>query len=325
MRPGAPGPAPTSHTQPASNAGKASASRRAKPLAFSIPVQAVAGVVFIIGPLARSLYTTRYSRAPIAVGFGAIATGWEELVEPVRRVLILGGTTEARELAALLEEAGIRTLTSLAGVTRHPMKPAGAVRLGGFGGVAGLTDFLARERPDAVCDATHPFAARMSQHAAEAATAVGIPLLRLERPPWEPQPGDDWLVCDDIAAAADAVPPHARVFLTIGRKEAPRFLARADLAGVARMIEPLGREPPPGWRIILDRPPYPLGAEIQLFETESFTVLVTKNSGGEVMRTKLDAARANRVSGDHGGASGKAASSCGTDRRERRPPPHEYA
>ncbi|CAN5368049.1 cobalt-precorrin-6A reductase [soil metagenome] len=214
------------------------------------------------------------------------------MASSAKRVLIMGGTTEARELSVLLERAGIGALTSLAGVTRHPAEPAGDLRKGGCGGVSGLKDFLAREQPGAVCDATHPFAAQMSNHVAEATGALGIPLLRLERPPWEAQPGDNWQVFNDISAAVEGVPRNSRVFLTIGRKEAPVFFARSDITGVARMIEPLESAAPRGWRIILQRPPYSYGDELNLMRKQSFTVLVTKNSGGGVMRAKLDAARA---------------------------------
>lgn len=211
---------------------------------------------------------------------------------PDRRVLILGGTADARKLSALLEEHGVRTLTSLAGITSNPAPPAGEGRRGGFGGVPGLTEFLEQEQFDAVCDATHPFAAQISAHAATAAKAVKVPLLRIERPAWVPGINDHWTIFGRVAGAVAGIARGAHVLLTIGRKEAAAFFARPDLTGVARMIEPFEGEPPPRWRIVLERPPYSLEDEIRLLQSERFTVLVTKNSGGNSMRAKLDAARA---------------------------------
>lgn len=208
------------------------------------------------------------------------------------RILILGGTADARRLSAILEERGIRTLTSLAGVTADPARPAGEWRRGGFGGASGLTAFLAQEKFDAVCDATHPFAAQMSANALAAAEAAKLPLIRLERPPWRPGPDDNWTVFEGIAEAAAGVPRNAHVLLTIGRKEAGAFFARPDLTGAARMIEPFEGKPPSRWRIILERPPFPFEAELRLLQSDRFTVLVTKNAGGDSMRAKLDAARA---------------------------------
>src|ERR1700710_1527222 len=119
------------------------------------------------------------------------------------RVLILGGTSEARGLAELVARSpDIRAMLSLAGRTRTPHPQPIATRIGGFGGIDGLCDYLQAERIDRVVDATHPFAAQMSRHAAAACARAGIPLLILSRPPWQQQPGDVWT---EVAGLEDAV------------------------------------------------------------------------------------------------------------------------
>jgi precorrin-6A/cobalt-precorrin-6A reductase len=208
-----------------------------------------------------------------------------------RPILILGGTREARELAAMLVEQGFGVITSLAGVTENPLLPPGMVRRGGFGGAAGLARYLEDQSFALVVDATHPFAARISAHAREACAAAGLPLLRLERPAWRAGEGDRWTSVASAAEAAAAVPPGARVLLTIGRKDLFPFLARPGLTGVLRMIEPTPEALPQGWTLLLERPPFTLAAERQLMADQAITCLVTKNAGGEATAAKLAAAR----------------------------------
>src|SRR5687767_13175582 len=120
------------------------------------------------------------------------------------RVLILGGTTEGRELAsACAAVPGLEVISSLAGRTTSPLLPAGEVRIGGFGGIDGLTDYLRRQRIDAVVDATHPFAATMTAHAVAASDQAKVPLLVLRRPGWIEQPGDQWHRVPDLIVAAE--------------------------------------------------------------------------------------------------------------------------
>jgi precorrin-6A/cobalt-precorrin-6A reductase len=208
------------------------------------------------------------------------------------RILILGGTGEARALATALVESGIDVVTSFAGVTAEPALPPGKIRRGGFGGVEGLSGYLAEADIGLIADATHPFAAVISRHAGEAAAARNIPYLRLERPQWRAGPGDRWQIVADIAAAVAAVPPAASAFVTIGRKELAAFAAREDLRVIARAIEPPDFVLPPGWKLILARPPFTVEAEIALMRGEGVSMLVSKNSGGEAGQAKLAAARA---------------------------------
>lgn len=208
-----------------------------------------------------------------------------------RRILILGGTREARELAAALAEGGYDVTTSLAGVTSRPLRHAGALRLGGFGGAAGLIRYLAAERMEAVIDATHPFAARMSANAHRACRAQGIPLLRLERPPWRPADGDKWIAATGAQDAADLLPIGARALVTIGRQEIACFFLRSGLTGVARMIEAPPLPPPPGWTVLRERPPFSVDAEMALITHHAISHLVTKNAGGADTEAKIVAAR----------------------------------
>jgi precorrin-6A/cobalt-precorrin-6A reductase len=210
----------------------------------------------------------------------------------MNKVLILGGTGEARALAAALVARRIDVVTSLAGVTSAPVLPPGEIRRGGFGGADGLATYLARGGIGLVADATHPFAAVISHHGAQAAAASGVAYLRLERPAWVPAPGDRWQQVADVAAAVAAVPPAATALVTIGRKELSAFARRDDVTVIARAIERPGFVLPRGWKLLLARPPFALEDEIALMRAESVSVLVTKNAGGEATTPKLAAARA---------------------------------
>jgi precorrin-6A/cobalt-precorrin-6A reductase len=204
------------------------------------------------------------------------------------RVLLLGGTTEARLLAGELVARHDVTV-SLAGRVRAPLPLPGTVRVGGFGGVDGLVAWLRAHGTDAVVDATHPFASTMTAHAAAACTLVDVPLLRLQRPAWTPVPGDDWRPVADLPAAAEvAAGLGERVFLTTGRSGLAVF-AGVDRWFLVRSVDP--PEPPvPGrMRVLLDRGPFTLDGERSLLREHAIDVLVTKNSGGPA--PKLAAAR----------------------------------
>ena len=206
-------------------------------------------------------------------------------------ILILGGTGEARGLAAALVGRGVDVVTSLAGVTAVPVLPLGKIRRGGFGGVDGLAAYLAEAGIGLVADATHPFAVGISRHAGEAAGRRGIPYVRLERPAWRAGPGDRWQEVADVAAAVAALAPGATALVTIGRKDLAAFASRDDLRVIARAIEPPGFALPGKWTLVLARPPFAVEAETALMEGHGVSVLVTKNAGGEATRAKLVAAR----------------------------------
>lgn len=210
---------------------------------------------------------------------------------PAEHILVLGGTSLARDLADALIGRGFQTTTSLAGVTRAPVLPQGCVRQGGFGGVDGLIRFLRQEEIAAIADATHPFAAQISAHASAAATATSVPYLRLEPPPWTAGSRDKWLSVTSVAAAAEALPCHARVLATIGRKEIGRLFARSDLTGIARMIEPPAGSLPESWKVLLSRPPFSVESETALFRVHDLTHVVAKNSGNQTGFAKFVAAR----------------------------------
>jgi precorrin-6A/cobalt-precorrin-6A reductase len=219
----------------------------------------------------------------------------KSLVMPVKRILILGGTSEARSLAAELVELRQDVVTSLAGVTAEPLLPVGRVRRGGFGGADRLAAYLLAEKFDVVVDATHPFAAQISANAVAAATQTGVKLLRLERPEWKPDTGDDWRDVADMNEAIAVLPNHARVFVSTGRKGLGGLFARKDLSGVIRAIEPLAENVPVRWTVQLERPPFSLQHETAMLKQHAITHLLTKNAGGAVMATKLLAARQLRI------------------------------
>lgn len=210
------------------------------------------------------------------------------------KVLLLGGTGEARELAAQLVAENIDVTSSLAGRTKDLRLPDGAVRVGGFGGVTGLTAWLHANPVDAVVDATHPFAATMTEHAVTATREVGVPLLVLRRPGWSETSGDDWHWVGTAEAAAELLPSLGdRAFLTIGRQGLETF-ATTGLWTLARCVDP--PEPRPTWcTLLLDRGPYDVAAELDLLRQHRIGVLVTKDSGGPQTEAKLTAARELRI------------------------------
>jgi precorrin-6A/cobalt-precorrin-6A reductase len=208
------------------------------------------------------------------------------------KVLILGGTGEARELAARLVALGDDVTTSLAGRTSAPRPPEGRLRVGKFGGIPGLVAYLTAGGFERLVDATHPYAGLISINAVAASRRTGIPLVRLMRPPWQEPAGAGWVHVADIAAAAKALPPGATAMVTTGHEGLAILLERDDCTLVVRLIEPPELPLPRHVRLILSRPPYTLAGERALFEREGITHLVTKNSGGEQTRAKLDAAQA---------------------------------
>jgi len=204
------------------------------------------------------------------------------------RVLILGGTTEARELAAALPPASV--ISSLAGRTSSPLALNGEVRIGGFGGIEGLVAYLRDERIGAMVDATHTFAATMTAHAVAAASATGVPLLVLRRPGWTERPGDRWHRVPSMAAAAERLPGlGSRVFLTTGRQEIAAFAPIDECWFLARSVEPPSPPMPRRLEVLLDRGPFTLDGESRLLREHRIDVLVSKDSGGTA--PKLAAAR----------------------------------
>jgi precorrin-6A/cobalt-precorrin-6A reductase len=205
--------------------------------------------------------------------------------------LILGGTAEARALAGALHERGVAVTSSLAGRVARPRLPAGGVRIGGFGGPDALAAWLTAHEIRAVVDATHPFAQRISASAVVAAPSAGVPLLRLDRPGWSAGPGDRWTWVDDLHAAAAAIPALGdRVLLTTGRQGLSVF-AGIRAWCLVRCVDPPDPPLPARHQLLLDRGPYTLAGELELLERHAIDVVVTKDSGGDHTRSKLDAAR----------------------------------
>ncbi len=208
-------------------------------------------------------------------------------------VLILGGTAEARELAARLAvRPDLRVISSLAGRVAEPAPRAGEMRIGGFGGVDGLASWLRAQHVAAVVDATHPFAQTISAHAALACARSQTPLLRLLRPPWTAGPGDDWQEASSLRAAADLLPSAGqRAFLTIGRQGLHVFAGLDQTWFLIRCASPPAGPLPAARHVIVARDPGDAGAERAIMTQYRIDVLVTTNSGGELTAGKLAAAK----------------------------------
>ncbi|MBD2899038.1 Precorrin-6A reductase [Actinomadura sp. RB99] len=216
------------------------------------------------------------------------------LEEPLR-VLLLGGTGEARRLAGhLAGDPRYDVISSLAGRTADPDLPPGRTRIGGFGGPDGLAAWLRDERIGAVVDATHPFAALMTESAVLAAERTGVPLLVLRRPGWTEGPGDDWRRVPSLEAAAADLPGE-RVFLTTGRKNLAAFAGDARRWFLVRSVDPPEPPLPPRMEAVLARGPFTVGEELALMREHAIDALVTKDSGSAMTSAKLAAARTLRI------------------------------
>jgi precorrin-6A/cobalt-precorrin-6A reductase len=208
------------------------------------------------------------------------------------KVLILGGTSEARRLAERLAgDARFLALLSFAGRTQSLVDPGVPHRVGGFGGVDGLVAHLRQGGYRALIDATHPFAAQMSRNAVSAAALVGVPLARLEGPAWQPLAGDRWLEARDMQHAAELLGPSpCRVFSSIGRLELDAFLAAPQHDYLIRAVDPFVPALPRA-RLIVARGPFELSSECALLERERIDIVVSKNSGTPSTYAKIEAAR----------------------------------
>ena len=218
------------------------------------------------------------------------------------RILILGGTGEAARLARLLEaRTEYDVVTSLAGRTRRPAAVPGRVRTGGFGGVEGLSAYLASERVDVVVDATHPFAEAISRHAACACGALGVPRVQLWRPAWSPLEGDRWLRVATPGAAAEAVAEapvsdNGCVFLSTGARDVQAFGELRTVRFLVRLVDaPPAPLPLARCELVVARGPFAVADERRLFHEHRVELLVCKNSGGAATHPKLVAARELRI------------------------------
>jgi precorrin-6A/cobalt-precorrin-6A reductase len=212
----------------------------------------------------------------------------------MRHILILGGTAEARQLAGRLSQRhDLATTLSLAGRTAAPAEQTVPVRIGGFGGTDGLAAYLKAQRIDVLIDATHPYAAVMSAHAAEAAARCNVRLLALRRPPWSAVAGDQWIEVDTISDAVTALGPMPRhVFLTVGRRDIDAFAATPQHSYLIRSVDPI--DPPlrvPEATYVMARGPFSEADDRALMTAHQIDVVVAKNSGGDATYGKMAAAR----------------------------------
>jgi precorrin-6A/cobalt-precorrin-6A reductase len=213
----------------------------------------------------------------------------------MKKILILGGTTEARQLAGKLAARADRSITlSLAGRTESPVAQSVPTRVGGFGGANGLAAYLLETSTDLLIDATHPHAAQISANAAQAARNAGVPIMALRRPGWQQAAGDRWTLVDSVADAVKALGSvPRRVFLALGRQEVAAFEAAPRHHYLIRSVDPVEpRLAVPDASYLLARGPFRETEERALLEKHGIDVVVSKNSGGEATYGKIAAARA---------------------------------
>jgi precorrin-6A/cobalt-precorrin-6A reductase len=210
------------------------------------------------------------------------------------RVLILGGTADANRLAAAVaNDARIDAVLSYAGRTENPTPQPISWRVGGFGGIDGLANYLRAENIARVVDATHPFAAQISAHAVSACAVAAVPLLALERPPWQRALGDRWIEVEDLTAAAEALgAAPRRGFLGIGRQQLETFAAHPQHAYLVRLVDPPRAPLPlPDAEVIVARGPFEREADRVMLRHHRIDLMVAKNAGGDYASAKIEAAR----------------------------------
>ncbi|WP_231750589.1 MULTISPECIES: cobalt-precorrin-6A reductase [unclassified Dietzia] len=212
------------------------------------------------------------------------------------RILLLGGTEEARRLAELMVTAGLDVVTSLTGTPSRPRMPRGEVRIGGFGGPEDLARWLRESRASAVIDASDPFATGVSASATRAARETGTPLLRVLRPPWAPEDGDRWIPVADVDAASRLVRERfRRPMLTVGRGGPTAFAGDTRGSYLIRCAEPPPGLLPHRYLLVLDRGPFGIESERTLMSRHRIDVLVTRNTGAQSTVATLRAARDLRI------------------------------
>jgi precorrin-6A/cobalt-precorrin-6A reductase len=211
------------------------------------------------------------------------------------KILILGGTEEARLLADALAGMGQEVVTSYAGRTTDPLLPQGEIRSGGFGGARGLADYIINSGIQRLVDATHPYSVQIATNAVEASKYTGVPLVRLTRAPWKEPQYAFWHHVQTAEDAAAGLPPGARVLLTVGHRKLDVYFARTDCSFVVRSIEPPEKELPVHAQSVIARPPFFVGGETELMRYQGITHLITKNSGGVQTEAKLRAAQELRL------------------------------
>lgn len=196
-------------------------------------------------------------------------------------------------MADALAQAGLAAVYSIAGRTEAPRLPNLPHRIGGFGGVSGLAQYLRAEQITHVIDATHPFAAQISRHAVAASASLDLPLIALERAPWVAGPGDTWRFFSDIPAMAAALPAiPRRIFLAIGRQSLAEFAACPQHHYLLRLVDAPGDLPLPNTTVVVSKGPFTLEGDLALMRDHSTQLVIAKNAGGDAARAKLDAARA---------------------------------
>jgi precorrin-6A/cobalt-precorrin-6A reductase len=212
------------------------------------------------------------------------------------RVLLLGGTTEASRLAKALADIGVDAVFSYAGRTARPLAQPLPTRVGGFGGIDGLMQYLRNERITHVIDATHPFAAEISRNAMAACKTAGVPLLAFEREPWTPEPADIWQSVPNLETAVAVLPAApARVFLAIGKQHLGTFATAPQHHYLLRLVDEPDALPLANAQAVVARGPFTVEEDEALLTAHNISHVVARNSGGEGAKAKLIAARKLRL------------------------------
>lgn len=209
-----------------------------------------------------------------------------------QKILLLGGTKEAANLAEKLAKDGHDLISSLAGRTKEPKPIAGKIRVGGFGGATGLANFIREEKIELLIDATHPFAIQISQNAKTATMETGVSFQQIMRPLWQKETGDNWFEVESLELACHAICQNSKVLLALGSQHLAAFYRRDDVHFVVRMIDkPAEPLPFKQCTLITGKPSLEWKDEKELLQKEAIDQIICRNSGGQGAYAKIIAAR----------------------------------
>ncbi|UQZ85783.1 Precorrin-6A reductase [Paenibacillus konkukensis] len=206
-------------------------------------------------------------------------------------ILVMAGTSDARELALRIHQSGYTLLTTVVtDSAAKSMEEAGLPVMTGRLTAEALVALVRERGIRALVDATHPFAEEASKNAIAAAREAGVPYIRYERDRIAIDQHPLITFADDYEQAAElAAQRKGVVMLTTGSKTlhifAKRLLGLPDTTLVARMLprrdnmekcEELGLEQK---NIVAMQGPFSRELNKALYEHYKVTLMITKESG----------------------------------------------
>lgn len=208
----------------------------------------------------------------------------------IKRILLLAGSAEARQIAVALTAMGVFVRALMSEPPRGPNPMPVPFEVRAVTCASDIADALADV--DAVLDASHGFDGGLTMFGHAAAQIAKIPFVTMSRPGWDVSEDPKWRSARDVASAMALIRPGARVFSATGWASLPDY---ADFPGdclMLRQTSPHERAPPFDFvSLEFGTAPFTLTQEIALFKERHVDTLICRNLGGLPSRPKLDAAK----------------------------------